>query len=244
MTRIPPTILVQSTGLADAWGQLVRLCIRDGLEIETEYGNTSKDICAVTEIVQPFLEPMLHPQFPTKELHLGVYIKQWERDYDWKKQGFEYNYMDRLIKYPMANISETDYYHKSDKYYIDQISEIKTNLPKRVSRRQQAITWIPDRDLFVKEDQPCLQRLWFRNLGNNNVEMHCMWRSRDLFGAWNSNMIGLLTMVKKEILEPNNLKLIKVVDFCNSLHIYKEDWESAAKIERININPQIKGRIL
>jgi thymidylate synthase len=74
--------------------------------------------------------------------------------------------------------------------------------------------------------------------------MHCMWRSRDLFTAWNSNYVGLLTMVKKEILEPNNLRLIKVVDFCNSLHIYKADWESAATIKRIAVNPQLRGKLL
>lgn len=251
MIKIPPTISVQSTGLADAWGQLVRLCMRDGMEIETGYGNMSKDICCTTEIVQPFLEPMLHPQFPTREQHVKEYIKQWDRDYNWKKQGFEYNYMDRLINYPVApefgNLIDDEYYHKSDisdSYFIDQIKYIKEKISSGISRRVQAITWIPDRDLFVEEDQPCLQRLWFRNLRNNNIEMHCMWRSRDLYGAWNSNLIGLLMMIKKEILEPNNLKLIKLIDFCNSLHIYESDWEESNKIERISVNPQTKGKIL
>ncbi|HEY9207038.1 MAG TPA: thymidylate synthase [Candidatus Methanoperedens sp.] len=225
--KFPPTNLIQAAGLADAWAQAVNFVMKYGMEIKTEYGPMSKDICSVIEIRDPYAEPMLHPQFPTKELHVKEYLKQWERDYDWKKQGFEYNYMDRLINYPSRG---------SD---VDQLKAIRELLPQGVSRRRQAITWIPERDLFVKEDQPCLQRLWVRALGDGNAEMHCMWRSRDLYAAWNSNMVGLLTMIKREVLEPNGLKLVKVVDFCNSLHIYEADWESAAKVKPLPKSPQM-----
>jgi len=225
--KYPPTNLIQATGLADAWAQAVNFVMKNGMEIKTEYGPLSKDICSVIEIREPYAEPMLHPQFPTKELHVREYLKQWERDYDWKKQGFEYNYMDRLINYPSRNKD------------VDQLKEIRDTLSQGVSRRKQAIAWIPERDLFVKEDQPCLQRLWFRNIGEGNAEMHCMWRSRDLYAAWNSNMVGLLTMIKREVLEPNNLKLVKVVDFCNSLHIYEADWESASKVKPLPKSPQM-----
>jgi len=225
--KFPPTNLIQAVGLVDAWAQAVNYVMKNGMEIKTEYGPMSKDICSLIEIREPYLEPMLHPQFPTKEMHVKEYLKQWERDYDWKKQGFEYNYMDRLINYPSRNKD------------VDQLKAIKDLLPQGVSRRRQAITWIPERDLFVKEDQPCLQRLWVRNIGDGNAEMHCMWRSRDLFAAWNSNMVGLLTMIQCEVLEPNNLKLIKVVDFCNSLHIYEADWEAASKVKPLPKSPQM-----
>ncbi len=225
--KYPPTNLIQAAGLADAWAQAVNFVVKHGMEIKTEYGPMSKDICSVIEIREPYAEPMLHPQFPTKELHVKEYLKQWERGYDWKKQGFEYNYMDRLINYPSRNKD------------VDQLKAIKELLPQGVSRRRQAITWIPERDLFVKEDQPCLQRLWVRDIGEGNAEMHCMWRSRDLFAAWNSNMVGLLTMIKREVLEPNNLKLVKVVDFCNSMHIYEADWEAASKVKPLSKSPQM-----
>jgi thymidylate synthase (methanogen type) len=225
--KYPPTNLIQAAGLADAWAQAVNFVMKNGMIIKTEYGPMSRDICSVIEIREPYLEPMLNPQFPTKEMHVKEYLKQWERGYDWKKQGFEYNYMDRLINYPSRGED------------VDQLKAIRDLLPQGVSRRRQAITWIPERDLFVKEDQPCLQRLWFRVLGDGNAEMHCMWRSRDLFAAWNSNMVGLLTMAKKEVLEPNNLKLVKVVDFCNSLHIYEADWEAASKVKPVPRSPQM-----
>lgn len=225
--KYPPTNLIQAAGLADAWAQAVNYVMKNGMMIKTEYGPMSKDICSVIEIREPYMEPMLHPQFPTKELHVKEYLKQWERGYDWKKQGFEYNYMDRLINYPSRGKD------------VDQLKAIRDLLPQGVSRRRQAITWIPERDLFVKEDQPCLQRLWVRAIGEGNAEMHCMWRSRDLYAAWNSNMIGLLTMIKREVLEPNNLKLVKVVDFCNSLHIYEADWEEATKVKPLPKSPQM-----
>jgi thymidylate synthase (methanogen type) len=225
--KYPPTNLIQAVGLADAWAQAVNFVMKNGMQIKTEYGPMSKDICSVIEVREPFTEPMLHPQFPTKELHVKEYLKQWERDYDWRKQGFEYNYMDRLINYPSRG---TD---------IDQLKTIRDLLPHGISRRRQAITWIPERDLFVKEDQPCLQRLWVRALGDGSAEMHCMWRSRDLFAAWNSNMVGLLTMIKREVLEPNKLTLVKVVDFCNSLHIYEADWEAASVVKPLPKSPQM-----
>ena len=225
--RYPPTNLIQAVGLVDAWAQAVNFVMKNGMEIRTEYGPMSKDICSVIEIREPHTEPMLHPQFPTKDLHVKEYLKQWERGYDWKKQGFEYNYMDRLINYPSRGKD------------VDQLKAIRDLMPQGISRRRQAITWIPERDLFVKEDQPCLQRLWVRDMGEGNAEMHCMWRSRDLFAAWNSNMIGLLTMIKREVLDPNNLKLVKVVDFCNSLHIYEADWEAASKVKPLPKSPQM-----
>src|SRR5450756_149158 len=85
----------------------------------------------------------------------------------------------------------SDVYKRQRGKDVDQLKAIKELLPQGVSRRRQAITWIPERDLLVKEDQPCLQRLWVRDIGNGNAEMHCMWRSRDLFAAWNSNICHL-----------------------------------------------------
>lgn len=259
--KIPPTNLFHAIGLPDAWAQAVQYVMRNGLIIKTEYGPLSRDICSTIEILEPYLEPMLHPQFPTKDLHMKEYLKQWKRDYDWEKQGFEYNYMDRLTKYPsttskvLPNSSSSQYpsrnlfpsgkgaHEVGECQTVDQIKAIRVMISKDISRRQQAITWIPERDLFCKEDQPCLQRLWLRNLGEGNAEIHCMWRSRDLYSAWNSNMVGLLTMIKREILEPNKMRLIKVVDFCNSLHIYEPDWEAALQVKPLPRSPQMMSRI-
>lgn len=275
-SKYPPTINISAIGLADAYYKLTNTTLKEGALKKRFYGKpvNTYDIISLTEIRYPMLEPMLHPDFPTKELHLEEYKKQWDRYYDWKNQGFEYNYMDRLVSYPTicekkVGDNFNKYYHKSNfKWFIDQLKIIKENINKRienskksepclVSNRDQVITWIPDRDLFVNEDQPCLQRIQFFvyeypqeyktnyctlqpvSAKKGKAEFHVMWRSRDLYSAWNSNMIGLITMLNKEIFEPNNLELIRVIDFCNSLHIYESDWESAKLIKPAQINPQL-----
>jgi thymidylate synthase len=137
---------------------------------------------------------------------------------------------------------------------IDQIKIIRDKICERikkggeclVSNRDQAITWTPERDLFVKEDQPCLQRVQFfiysfpviegDKIIPGKGEVHISWRSRDLYAAWNSNLVALILFLKKEIFDPNNIKIIRVVDFCSSLHIYEGDWEAAGKIKPPNVN--------
>lgn len=254
----PPTIFIQAATLPDAWGQAVHEVMKQGMIIQTQYGPVSRDVCSVIEITHPYESPMLHPDFPTKIRHAEEYLKQWYRDYDWIGQGFDYNYMNRLTHYPKPRVQcdeeysrerttrgkESEWYYNKDPQvgnpmFIDQIAEIAAKINQGISRRVQAITWIPSRDLFVKEDQPCLQRLWMRHLLNGNCELHAMWRSRDLFAAWNSNMVGLLTMVDREILQPNKMKLIKLIDFCNSLHIYEADWDAARKVKKLSPNPML-----
>ena len=44
-------------------------------------------------------------------------------------------------------------------------------------------------------------------------------------------MVGLTLMLKREIFEPNNIRIIRCVDHCSNLHIYQGDWESAEKVK-------------
>ncbi len=225
----PPTIVIEAPTLATAWQSLVKITMRDGVILPTEYGPRSRDVCAVTTITFPYAEPALHPDFPTGELHLAEYVKQFDRDYDWEKQGFKYTYMDRLTKYPSLLERDND---------IDQFKELRNQLSKSITRRAQIITWVPDLDQ-ADDEPPCLQRIWMRRLNATDVEMHCDWRSRDLFTAWNSNYIAILYMIKKEILDPLGLKMVKLVDFCDSLHIYEAFWDDANKIRMVAASPML-----
>lgn len=108
------------------------------------------------------------------------------------------------------------------------------------------MTWVVERDLFVEEDQPCFQRVQFfaysfpiiegDTIIPGKGEVHVSWRSRDLYAAWNSNLVALTLFFKKEVFEPNNIKIIRCVDFCNSLHIYQGDWDAAEKVKPPNVN--------
>lgn len=258
---LPPTVHIVANGFPEAWYQSVKECMKSGALIKREYGKpvNTKCIISLIEINNPLKGQLLHQDFPTKELHLGEYIKQFERGYDWKKQGFEYNYVDRLINYPTTEISSRDdgYFKVPRKPYtksIDQISVIRDKICKRikkgggclVSNRDQAVTWVVERDLFVEEDQPCLQRVQFfiysfpEIIGDKVIpgkgELHVTWRSRDLYGAWNSNMAALTLFFKKEVFEPNNIEIIRCIDFCSSLHIYEGDWNVANMVRPPNVN--------
>ena len=233
---IPKTIITEGLTLSDTWAKLVKATMKYGIDMPSEYGPMTKDICSVATIKYPFEEPMLNPQFPTKELHLREYVKQFTRDYDWGKQGFKYTYVNRLTKYPVYIPREI--FEDYDLITMDQLFYIRSELEKPITRRAQAIIWVPELDMGNREP-PCLQRIWMRKLTDTTCEMHCDWRSRDLFNAWNSNYIAILDMIKKEILIPLNLKLVKFVDFVDALHIYEADWEEAEKVMPAVVNPQL-----
>lgn len=255
LNKVPPVISIQAHGLPDAWYKAVKECIKHGAINNRLYGKPvrTKVIVSTIEIGNPLCEPMLHEDFPTRELHLKEYLKQWERGYNWKKQGFEYNYMARLIGYPKTDIaSDSSGYYKVKKIFenvIDQIKIVREKIANRivegddcfVSNRDQIVTWVVERDLLVDEDQPCMQRIQIFIYSHPKMdggilipgkgEFHVDWRSRDLFAAWNSNMVGLTLMLKREIFDPNNIKMIRCVDHCSSGHLYEGDWESADKIK-------------
>lgn len=263
INQIPPVISISANGLAEAYYRSVKECIDKGALKKREYGFT-KDVVSIIEINDPLREPLLHQDFPTRELHLQEYIKQFEKGYDWRSQGFEYNYVDRLVNYPITDISSRDdgYFKVPRRHYtksIDQVQIIRERIAERikkseetveeciVSNRDLIITWVPERDLFVSEDQPCLQSVQFfvysyprkvEGLGivPGKGELHVTWRSRDLYGAWNSNLVAIILFFKKEIFDPNNIKILRVIDICRSLHIYESDWEAASKVKPPNVN--------
>lgn len=273
VNHFPPIVLIQANGLPDAWYKAVKECMTRGAINNREYGKPvrTRSIISVIEIGNPLQEPTLHSDFPTGELHLKEYLKQWERGYKWKEQGFAYNYLDRLINYPITEISS-----RSDGYFkvprkpftesIDQLKTISCKITDRikkagetgeeclVSNRDRMVTWVPERDLFVSEDQPCMQSIQIfiysypkiidgekKIIAQGKGEFHVIWRSRDLYSAWNSNMVGLTLMLHREIFEPNNIKIARSVDFCNNMHIYESDWESAAKVKPANVNLYASG---
>ena len=107
-----------------------------------------------------------------------------------------------------------------------------------ISRRNQAILWVPEIDTEL-EHCPCLQRIWIRVIDEpdtnsfvttkGRVEVHFTWRSRDLYGAWMSNLVGLVYMIYNEVLG-TEYEIVKLVDYCDSLHIYDSDWAKAREI--------------
>jgi len=231
MRYYPPNFNLESRSFPEAWERAVKFCMQEGMIIKPEENakQNTRDMCSKIVLygngIKNIFERKLHPKFPTKALHCDQYVKEYSREWVAEQKilpeskQFVYNYMDRFINY-----------HEFQKNQLDQIYKLEQLIETQgLSRRHQIITWEPEKDMY-STSPPCLQRMWVRKLSDEDCEFHFDWRSRDLFGAWMTNYIGLLDMLKREILDPLDLNLIKLVDNCNSLHIYEGDWKAALMV--------------
>jgi thymidylate synthase len=85
-----------------------------------------------------------------------------------ERERFSYLYFERLSMYEK---------------YVDQLDDLRWQLSAEMAsgistNRHQAITWKVQTDL-LSPSPPCLQRIWIRYLGDDCVEVHMDWRSRE-----------------------------------------------------------------
>jgi thymidylate synthase len=62
---------------------------------------------------------------------------------------------------------------------------------------------------------------------NERLDVHIMYRSWDVFQAYEANINAFLSLIKKEMLEPTGLKLGTLCTVGNSMHIYDYNWDEA-----------------
>ncbi|MBN2150999.1 MAG: hypothetical protein JW839_06125 [Candidatus Lokiarchaeota archaeon] len=152
-----------------------------------------------------------------------------DRDKDiWASDtSYPYTYHDRLFNYKAANTEDESYLKGISKELlaslsslpgVDQVAAAIKKLKEAPhSRRAQAITWRPLSDPD-RDDPPCLQRIWFR-VHEGKLRTNTHWRSRDLFGAWEANVNGML-LIAKRVAEELGVEVGGYTDFCDSLHVY------------------------
>lgn len=130
-----------------------------------------------------------------------------------------YHYHERLATYPAKRGN------------IDQIAAIIEGLSKKPhTRRNMAITWVPEKDI-CHQDPPCLQRIWAfiapaKDSFRLNMNYH--FRSRNVMTAAHMNMIGLYTLqcyIRDKVIENTgmNLKNGRLVDISDSYHVSARD---------------------
>lgn len=219
IVKYPEFVKIDETDFNNAYARLVNNCLMFGME--QKYGNVHRiDITGATVLTGNAIKQIenreVHPMFPTKGKHLDEYCNEFTEEYFQKEktdmQEFEYTYYQRLRNYLHV-----------------MYNNIRT---KPVFNNQiEMITWIPDID-SIADSPPCLQRIWIRTLSGDTCEVHITWRSRDLYGAWMSNIVGVIYMVNKYVLK-GDFKIVRIVDFCDSLHIYSTDIENAKRIKQI-----------
>jgi len=213
-------IFVKGRNLPEAWEKSIVELWRKGIDIETEYGDVSRDTAAVILVEKPFLEPRVHLKGIVAGSLKGLLdyvdevvngVNDWRVGKDW-----HYTYHERLFKYsiPFGHV-------------IDQIEAVITKLKERpYTRRAQAITWQPWKDL-KSDSPPCLQRLWFRVVDERLV-MHAHMRSNDAFKAAFMNMYAF-TMLQKKVAEKMGIKTGYYLHVADSYHVYAKDWKWVEK---------------
>jgi thymidylate synthase len=269
-------LIRERNSFPNAWARAVNEIMKNGQEIT--FGGKIKDKdqyerkVAKDMDIEIVLEGMalkeaiagvLHPKFPTKEQVKVAYLKEWERNYDWRKQGFTYCYEDRAEAYQGYKMNQIELQHAHFQSYqvppistaistvecipitIDQWKLAKEDLAQQISTGIQSNRNIidignPSIDRFeIPDSPPCLRDIWFRYEGNGKASVKTLWRSRDLFTAWMTNVVGLLSAVMREVIIPNNCEIVQYVDKNHSIHIYRGDWDDALKIKQVHVNPQI-----
>lgn len=218
--------MVQGKTLPEVWEKSLLLLWEEGVRVRTEYDKQgdepSVDCTMVMVTEQPLSEPRLHLALPCSFKDLEKYrLEVLDGVHDhWiapEEGKWTYTYHQRLFKYECGESK------------VDQIGMLVDKLSKvPYTRRAQAITWNVALDPKTN-DPPCLQRLWFRCLGEGEgkmkLNMNAHWRSRDAYKAAFMNMFALTELQARlaSALSDKTGTEIGVgqyVDVSDSYHIY------------------------
>ena len=238
-----PIFNIKVKTLGEAWIKTLYKVWKYGKFMPNHYEEVpSKEATVIVNVIDPLSEPKIHraDAYALKccKLDGGSYIKEiLEGTLDSKVDDghLSYTYHRRLWSWGKSVPKHNEIFKKFGIPFcefedgIDQIQYlIEKAKEEPISRKLQVTTWIPWKDLKIS-GAPCLQRLWFRIVDNKFLILETMWRSRDLFKAWGSNavvMVSLGELIANEL----GLKLVQYVDFSNSLHIYGSDFDQVNNI--------------
>jgi len=232
-------LCIEDKDFNNAWARAVRAALRTGVDMVIGNQIEPKPIKDLSNVVieltgnaiKQIENREIHPKFPFRliDQYCDEFTPEFQEkfmDADVETLKFTYTYYDRLTR-------------RAD---VDQLRILRDGLSNQIisgvaSNRNQATTWIPGIDAGHPAS-PCLQRIWVRHIKNHDVEVHLSWRSRDLFTAWQANIIAIVDMLNRDVIRPNNCKIVRFVDSSNSLHIYNSDAKAAGFVELMPTNPQ------
>jgi len=216
-------VAVKAKTVSEAWQKAVFECWNRGAQVPTEYGEMSKELLGLIVVVEePFAEPRVHRGdllVAVKDSLTKYYdeVLRGTLDNAVKEGKIHYTYHERLFSYPPKAISQID-------YVIRKLQET------HFSRRAQAITWDPEKDVWV-DSPPCLQRVWC-TIRDGKLVLHTSWRSRDIFRAMHMNMLAL-TELQKMVSGQLNVEVGPYLDFSNSAHIYEKTYGDVERFIRV-----------
>lgn len=246
MVQLSPIISIEGTNFHNAWARAVKDVLKIGTDTAIggrEQRKSIKDACILISLTKNAIKQVenkeVHPQFPFKRV--DEYCKEFTREFvseyrkGSRKGKFVYLYGDRLMFWvPIERIEWLP--------AVDQLKNLRDGLAEQrnigvTSNRCQAITWVPHIDFGVSSP-PCLQRIQIRWLPGDYVDIHLDWRSRDLYSAWPVNLVGVIDMLNREVIKPNDCQIARIIDYNDSLHIYKTDIGQAEQVKLVLVSPQ------
>ena len=140
---------------------------------------------------------------------------------------FVYTYPERVLHIPLINENGEQIFVAQDTVMINRLRK-NPGTNRAVATLYQAGL---DKD---RVDIPCLN--WLQaTIRNNKLELHCMFRSNDLYGAWISNMyfltfLGLNIVSNINHIDDTDLKFNGIHYHSSSLHIYETDLDDVRRI--------------
>jgi thymidylate synthase len=235
--------LIEERNFHNAWAKALHAILNKGPDLIIGGGDERKhikDSCMLISLTGNAIKQVeareLHPQYPFRRIeeYCNEFTRAFLEAYRTKPvtEQFSYLYFDRLAHYEAPSSA-----HSSDQLTLlknalaDQINEDIT------SNRAQAITWYVPFDI-ERSSPPCLQRIQIRYIPKKSVDVHLTWRSRDLFTAWQSNIVCITEMLNREVIKPNKCQIVRIIDYSDSLHLYRRDIEDAKKVKLVPVSPQ------
>jgi len=236
--------IVEETSFGNAWWKAIRFVLRN--EQPLTFGADKKHAWDSTQLIEltgnaitQVLNGQLHPlsTFKAIDSYKREFTYEYLNEYKKKRESdkFDYLYMDRLannMTNPMFEMDEGEWTP------IDQIACLYDAIrEQRIEQKSQnyslATTWYPDVDGLESPASPCLQIIQLRWNPGDLIDMHLIWRSRDLYNAWQANIIAIADMINREVILPNECKLNRITDYSTSLHIYDADIEQARRVNMV-----------
>jgi len=261
-----PVLKVTGANLPEAWERAMLGLWDHGVDIRTEYDRVdgqgayidppSRDCTMLVEVLDPFGEPRIHKNFPGGPNELEIYRQEvvegihdhWVDPADPDK--WTYTYHERIFAYqPTTDLEDPEAPRLPA---VDQIEYVLNKAAEATfSRRIQATTWIPTADPRTT-DPPCLQRLWFRLLpddqGTLRLNLNTHWRSRDAYKAWYMNAFALTDLQRKiagQIAERlgRPVGVGSYIDVSDSFHLYGSYFAAfEPELEKMRSEPDYTKR--
>jgi len=228
-----PVLKIVGSTLPEVWERSVIACWEEGAAIRTEYDKEgdppSRDCTMIMVVREPRKEPRIHRAFPggledletyRQEVVYGVHDHWVSRT----EGGWSHTYHGRLAKYDLPLHKESECGVLLRPRTINQLDLVVEKLIEApYTRRAQVVTWkvwCDPQDEFA----PCLQRIWFRIVGDELIcNVHI--RSNDAYKAAFMNLFAF-TDLQRVIAERVSAGLERVIRpgqlvwIADSYHIY------------------------